>query len=165
MRRVGGRKIHASLAILVGSRPKRHAQVIADSPVNLFDNHLSNCYPTRHWVGIARRDSAFLKTSFSLGKGRGCRTAAPGDQKFQSVAGSQGTRFESTNPMHKSKRLLILALAVIAGTASLFQAIAVSGDTIVPLCFKNRNIGVPFYLRPRYIAAGATDGPCPTSPP
>ena len=67
--------------------------------------------------------------------------------------------------MYKSKRLLILSLAVITGAGSLLTAIAQSGDDPVTMCFRGRTITVPFYLRPRYMANGAIDGVCPTSPP
>lgn len=58
----------------------------------------------------------------------------------------------------------MLALALAAGAAPLVQSIAASGDDFVTLCYKTRTIQVPFYLRLRYIGAGAMDGPCPASP-
>ena len=68
----------------------------------------------------------------------------------------------SKNPMPKSRRLLMLALALAAGAAPLVQSIA-AGDDFVTLCYKTRTIQVPFYLRFRYIGAGAMDGPCTAS--
>ena len=66
--------------------------------------------------------------------------------------------------MYKSKRLLILALAAITGAGSLVTALA-QGDTPVTMCFRGRTIQVPFYLVPRYLANGAMNNACPTSPP
>ncbi len=66
--------------------------------------------------------------------------------------------------MKNSKRTLLLLLAVICGTSALLPAIAAAGDDLVTLCFRTRTVQVPFYLRPRYITAGAMDGACPTSP-
>ncbi len=66
--------------------------------------------------------------------------------------------------MYKSRRLLILALAVAAGAGPLLTAYdAFAQDNLVPMCFRGRTIQVPFYLRPRYLAAGAMDNPCPAS--
>ncbi len=43
-------------------------------------------------------------------------------------------------------------------------ALAVGGDDLVTLCFRNRTIQVPFYLINRYLAVpGTTTGPCITS--
>jgi hypothetical protein len=72
--------------------------------------------------------------------------------------------------MHKAKRFLLVALAVLSGAAAftaydLNAAVNISGDDLVTLCFRGRTIGVPFYLRNRYVANGALDGPCPTSNP
>lgn len=58
----------------------------------------------------------------------------------------------------------MLALAFVAGATPLLTALAVSGDDFVTMCYKTRTIQVPFYLRLRYIGAGAMDGPCPVSP-
>ena len=67
--------------------------------------------------------------------------------------------------MHQSKRLLILALAVVAGAGSFVPSIFAGSDNLVPLCYKGRNIQVPFYLMTRYTNNGATPGTCPTSSP
>jgi hypothetical protein len=70
--------------------------------------------------------------------------------------------------MHKSRRFFLMSLAVLTGLAGIgafdLPAIAQSGDDFITMCFNNRTIQVPFYLRNRYVARGATDGPCPTSP-
>ena len=58
----------------------------------------------------------------------------------------------------------MLALAIAAGAAPLVQQAIAAGDDFVPMCYKNRNIQIPFYLRARYMVAGATDGTCPVSP-
>lgn len=58
-----------------------------------------------------------------------------------------------------------MSLAVIVGCGSLIvSSMAVSGDDLVFLCYRNVTIKVPFYLVPRYIGRGALNGPCPTSP-
>ena len=73
--------------------------------------------------------------------------------------------------MRKSKRFLTLSLAVILGAGAFeFDSLLTTPafaqtDFLVTMCFRNRTIQVPFYLRPRYIAGGATDGPCPASNP
>jgi hypothetical protein len=77
----------------------------------------------------------------------------------------------TTNPMRKSRRFLMLSLAVILGAGAfgldsiLTPPALAQTDTLVTMCFRNRTIQVPFYLRPRYIAGGAMDGPCPASNP
>ena len=58
----------------------------------------------------------------------------------------------------------MLALALAAGAAPLLTALAASGDDFVTMCYKTRTIQVPFYLRLRYLGAGAMDGPCAVSP-
>ena len=57
----------------------------------------------------------------------------------------------------------MLALAIAAGTAPLVQQAIAAGDDFVTMCYKNRTIQVPFYLRLRYFGAGATDGACAVS--
>ena len=37
------------------------------------------------------------------------------------------------------------------------------GSDLVAICFRNRNVQVPFYLLNRYTANGATFGDCPVS--
>ena len=70
--------------------------------------------------------------------------------------------------MNKLKKLLIMSLAIAAGVGP-FVGVgplpqAQAQDNIVPLCFRGRNIGVPAYLRDRYVANGAYDGTCLVSP-
>lgn len=65
--------------------------------------------------------------------------------------------------MYQSKRLLILALAVVAGAGAFLPSVLAAGDALVPVCFRGRNVQVPFYLMIRYTNAGATPGTCPTS--
>ena len=73
--------------------------------------------------------------------------------------------------MRKSRRFLTLSLAVVLGAGGfglesfLTPPAFAQTDFLVTMCFRNRTIQVPFYLRPRYIAGGATDGPCPASNP
>lgn len=63
----------------------------------------------------------------------------------------------------KSKRLLAMLLAVAAGLGMYgFETFAAPPATAT-ICFRGNTIIVPFYLRTRYIAAGAYDGPCATS--
>ena len=58
----------------------------------------------------------------------------------------------------------MLALALAAGAAPLLQQAVASGDDFVTMCYKNRTVQIPFYLRTRYMVAGATDGACGVSP-
>lgn len=68
--------------------------------------------------------------------------------------------------MKKCIRLILLALAVVAGVGA-FQSTsqAVGSTDLVTICFRGNSIQVPFYLRSRYIAAGAYNGPCVSSNP
>ena len=66
--------------------------------------------------------------------------------------------------MIKSRKFILLALALAAGAAPLLTTALAQGDTFVPMCYKGRNIQIPSYLRLRYMGAGATDGTCPVSP-
>ena len=67
--------------------------------------------------------------------------------------------------MHKSKRYLVLSLAILIGCGSfIVPSVAQSGDTLVYLCYRGVTIQVPFYLKQRYINRGALNNPCPTSP-
>ena len=62
--------------------------------------------------------------------------------------------------MKHSKRFFLFSLALIVGLGgAAVTAIAQSGDTIVPMCYRNRAIQVPSYLVPRYIAKGARSNP------
>lgn len=64
--------------------------------------------------------------------------------------------------MTKSKRHLFFTLAVAASVGIFaFDAMAA---TLITLCFRGRTIQVPDYLEPRYLSAGATEGPCPITP-
>ena len=67
--------------------------------------------------------------------------------------------------MFKSKKILILALAVVAGAGPFLPSVFAAGDTLVTICYRGRTIQVPFYLLIRYTSAGAQPNPCPTSPP
>ena len=67
--------------------------------------------------------------------------------------------------MFKSKKILILALAVVAGAGPFLPSVFAAGDTLVTICYRGRTIQVPFYLMTRYTNNGATPGTCPTSPP
>ena len=63
--------------------------------------------------------------------------------------------------MLQSKRLLALSLAVVLGGGFFgVQSFGVS-QTLVTMCYRDRTIQVPFYLRATYITQGAMDGPCP----
>jgi ABC-type sugar transport system substrate-binding protein len=68
--------------------------------------------------------------------------------------------------MKKSIRLVLLAAAVAAGLGA-FQRTshAVNTTQLVTICFRGNTITVPFYLRARYIIAGAYNGPCLVSSP
>ncbi len=66
----------------------------------------------------------------------------------------------SKHPMIKSRKFILLALAIAAGVAPLLTTALAQGDTFVTMCYKTRTIQIPFYLRLRYMGAGATDGPC-----
>ena len=56
--------------------------------------------------------------------------------------------------------MMTLAGVVGLGGAAV-TALAVGGDDLVTLCFRNRTIQVPFYLINRYLAVpGTTTGPC-----
>jgi hypothetical protein len=62
----------------------------------------------------------------------------------------------------------MLAMATAAGLGAFglnSSSHAVSGTDLITLCFRNLTIQVPFYLRFRYYANGAVDGPCPISGP
>lgn len=82
------------------------------------------------------------------------------------IAQKTATTGGTPNTMRQSKAFLIMSLAVIIGCGSLIvSSVAVSGDDLVYLCYRNKTIQVPFYLKPRYTSKGALNGPCPTSPP
>lgn len=63
--------------------------------------------------------------------------------------------------MKKSIRLALLALSIAAGVGA-FQGTgqAQTSSQLVTVCFRGSTIQVPFYLRVRYISAGAYNGPC-----
>jgi hypothetical protein len=68
--------------------------------------------------------------------------------------------------MIKSTRLLLFVLAMSAGLGAFnVPSHAVSGTDLITICFRNRTIQVPFYLRFRYYGNGAVDGACPVSNP
>ena len=86
---------------------------------------------------------------------------------FPSVttAASFGTeKTNSKHPMIKSRKFILLALAIAAGAAPLLTTALAQGDTFVTMCYKTRTVQIPFYLRARYMGAGAIDGPCSVSP-
>ena len=64
--------------------------------------------------------------------------------------------------MIKSRKFILLALALAAGAAPLLTT-ALAQDTFVTMCYKGRTIQIPFYLRLRYMGAGAVDGVCSVS--
>ena len=68
--------------------------------------------------------------------------------------------------MIKATRLLLLTLSACAGLGA-FQCTtyAINSTDLTTLCFRNRTIQVPYYLRFRYYGAGAIDGACPISNP
>lgn len=67
--------------------------------------------------------------------------------------------------MQNSKRFLILALAVLMGGGSFFVSTQshAQGSPLVYLCYRGQTIQVQYYLKDRYIAKGAMNGPCETS--
>ena len=68
--------------------------------------------------------------------------------------------------MIKSTRLLILLLAVAAGLGAFNMTSQAVGSTdLITICFRAKTIQVPYYLRNRYYAFGAYDGPCLVSNP
>ena len=68
--------------------------------------------------------------------------------------------------MIKSIRLLMLLLAVAAGLGAFnVTTYAVSSTALVTICFRNKTIQIPYYLRFRYYSFGAYDGPCFVSTP
>jgi ABC-type sugar transport system substrate-binding protein len=63
--------------------------------------------------------------------------------------------------MKTSKRLTLIALAVLSGLGAAGVNALAQGDQLVTICFRNRTVQVPNYLLPRYLAvAGTTEGPC-----
>ena len=68
--------------------------------------------------------------------------------------------------MKTTKRFIMMTLAGVVGlSGAAVTALAVGGDDLVTLCFRNRTIQVPFYLINRYLAVlGTTTGPCIVSP-
>ena len=55
--------------------------------------------------------------------------------------------------------------AIVVGGAFTIPSSKGANDDLVPLCYRGVTIQVPIYLKPRYITKGATNGPCPVSPP
>jgi len=62
--------------------------------------------------------------------------------------------------MKTSKRITLIALAILSGLGAAGVNALAQGDELVTMCFRNRTIQVPNYLVPRYFGAGATVGPC-----
>jgi len=63
--------------------------------------------------------------------------------------------------MKTSKRITLIALAVLSGLGAAGVTAFAQGDELVTICFRNRTVQVPNYLLPRYLAvAGTTQGPC-----
>ena len=64
----------------------------------------------------------------------------------------------------KIKRISFFAVAAFVGAAAFLTlapaGLAIGGEALQTLCFRNRTIQVPNYLVQRYITAGATNGPC-----
>ena len=68
--------------------------------------------------------------------------------------------------MNKSKRFLLLSLAIIVGLGGVAATALAQGDSLVTVCYRNRTIKVPTYLLNRYLAVpGTMFGSCPTTPP
>ena len=66
--------------------------------------------------------------------------------------------------MKTSKRITLIALAILSGLGAASVTALAQGDDLVTLCFRNRTVQVPAYLVPRYLAvAGTTAGPCITT--
>jgi len=63
--------------------------------------------------------------------------------------------------MKTSKRITLIALAILSGLGAASMTALAQGDELVTLCFRNRTVQVPAYLVPRYLAVvGTTQGPC-----
>jgi hypothetical protein len=63
--------------------------------------------------------------------------------------------------MKSSKRITLVALAILSGLGAAGVPALAQGDELVTICFRNRTVQVPAYLLPRYLAvAGTTQGPC-----
>ena len=70
--------------------------------------------------------------------------------------------------MIKSTRLLLLLLALAAGLGVFSlnsTSYAIGSTELITLCFRNKTIQIPYYLRFRYYSAGAMDGACVVSGP
>ena len=67
--------------------------------------------------------------------------------------------------MHLSRKFLFMALGAIVVAGSLIVPSSQGADDdLVFLCYRGQTIQVPFYLKPRYTAKGAANGPCFVSP-
>lgn len=65
----------------------------------------------------------------------------------------------------KNNRSKTIIAAVIAGAVAFsFVAPALAQVSLVPMCFRNRNIQVPSYLVTTYQLQGAQPGTCQVSP-
>ena len=60
----------------------------------------------------------------------------------------------------KHSKLFLFSLAIAVGFGGIAAtALAQSGDSVVSLCYRGRNIKVPAYLLGRYTAKGASPNP------
>jgi len=67
----------------------------------------------------------------------------------------------------KNFRLLALSFASVVVSASAFFGSAPDASAQLAtqvICFRGRDVTIPSYLLSRYVAAGATPGPCNPSP-
>lgn len=67
--------------------------------------------------------------------------------------------------MKTSKRITLIALAIMSGLGAAGVTALAQGDQLVTICFRNRTVQVPAYLLPRYLAVpGTTEGACGATP-
>ena len=54
--------------------------------------------------------------------------------------------------------------AIVIGGSLIVPSEGQGDDDLIFLCYRGKTIQVPFYLKPRYTAKGAANGPCFVSP-